>query len=70
MRKTEKDEKSLPRKVAIIVVTLLKESVEKPDKEIEEEILKFLEEFRIPWMEKVDKITVLEWCACIISGRD
>jgi hypothetical protein len=60
MRKTEKDEKSLPRKVAIIVVTLLKESVEKPDKEIEEEILKFLEEFRIPWMEKVDKITVLE----------
>jgi hypothetical protein len=60
MRKTEKDEKGLPRKVAIIVVTLLKERVEKPNKEIEEEILKFLEEFRIPWMEKVDKITVLE----------
>jgi hypothetical protein len=50
----------LPRKVAIIVVILVKKSGEKPNKEIEKEILEFLEEFRIPWMEKVDKVTVLE----------
>ena len=49
----------MPRKIAIIVVILVKESVEKPNKEIEEEIIEFLEEFRIPWMKKVDKVTVL-----------
>jgi len=42
-----------------MVVFLLKESVEIPNKEIEEEITNLLEEFRIPWMEKVDKVTVL-----------
>lgn len=49
----------MPRKVAIIVAILAKESARKPNKEIEEEILKFLEEFKIPWIEKVDKVTVL-----------
>ena len=49
----------MPRKIAIIVLILAKESVEEPNKEIEEEILRFLEEFRVPWMEKVEKVTVL-----------
>jgi len=50
----------LPRKIAIMVINLVKESVEKLNKEIEEEILKEIEELRIPWMEKVEKVTVLE----------
>jgi len=43
-----------------MVINLVKESVEKLNKEIEEieeEILKEIKELRIPWMEKV---TVLE----------
>ena len=43
-----------------MVINLVKESVEKLNKEIEEEILKKIEELRIPWMEKVEKVTVLE----------
>jgi hypothetical protein len=50
----------LPRKIVITVIRLVKESVNEPNKEIEEEILKELEELRIPWMEKVEKVTVLE----------
>jgi len=50
----------LPKKIAIIVLSLVKEGVEKSSKEIEEEILKEIEESRIPWMEKVEKVTVLE----------
>ena len=51
--------RSLPKKIAIITIMLVKESVEKPNKEIEEETLKFLEENRVPLMEKVGKVTVL-----------
>ena len=58
--KNEKEGKSLPRKIAIITISLIKESKQKLNKEIEEEILKFLEESRVPWMEKVNKVTVLE----------
>lgn len=43
-----------------MVINLVKESVKKLNKEIEEEILKEIEELRIPWMEKVEKVTVLE----------
>ena len=43
-----------------MVISLVKERAEKPSKEIEEEILKELKELRIPWMEKVEKVTVLE----------
>ena len=50
----------MPKKIAIMVISLVKESVEKPSKEIEEEILKEIEESRVPWMEKVEKVTVLE----------
>jgi len=50
----------LPRKIAFVLISLVKESAEKPSKEIEEEILKELRELRIPWMEKVEKVTVLE----------
>lgn len=50
----------MPRKIAIMVISLVKESVEEPNEEIEEEILKELKELRIPWVEKVEKITVLE----------
>ena len=50
----------MTRKIAIIVINLVKESVEKPNKEIEEEIQKELREQGIPWMEKAEKVTVLE----------
>jgi len=57
--KMEKGGRSLPGKIAIIVISLVKESAEEPNKGIEEEILKELGELRIPWMEKVEKVTVL-----------
>ena len=41
----------MPKKIAIITIMLVKESVEKPNKDIEEETLKFLEENRVPLME-------------------
>jgi len=50
----------LPKKIAIMVISLLKESLKKPSKEIEEEIQREIEESRIPWMERVEKVTVLE----------
>lgn len=50
----------MPRKIAIVVISLVKERVEEPIKEIEEEIIKELRELRIPWMENVEKVTVLE----------
>jgi len=53
-------EETCPKKIAILVISLVKESGEKSSKEIEEEILKEIEESRIPWMEKVEKVTVLE----------
>jgi len=54
----------LPRKIAIMVISLVEESVGRLNKEIEEEILKELKELGIPWMEKAEKVTVLE------SGED
>ncbi len=50
----------MTKKIAIMVLSLVKESAEKPSSEIEEEILKELEEITIPWTEKVEKVTVLE----------
>lgn len=51
----------MPRKIVIMVMSLVDESLEKPNKDIEEEILKeFKDELRIPWVEKVEKVTVLE----------
>ncbi len=50
----------MPRKIAIAVMSLVRESVDEPNEEIEEEILKELEELRIPWMDRVEKVTVLE----------
>lgn len=50
----------MARKIAIMVISLVKESSEEPSEEIEEEILKELNELRIPWMENVEKVTVLE----------
>lgn len=51
----------MPKKIAIMVMSLVKESLRKPNKKIEEEILKELEEeLRIPWVERVEKVTVLE----------
>lgn len=55
-----KREKKLAEKIAIMVLSLVKESVEKSKKEIEEEILKELKELIIPWVKKVEKVTVLE----------
>lgn len=43
-----------------MVLSLVKESAEKPSREIEEEILEELEDTTIPWTEKVEKVTVLE----------
>jgi len=49
-------------KKVIIVISLVKESEEKPNKEIEREIFQTLSEGlpAIPWLEKVEKVTVLE----------
>lgn len=46
-------------KKAVIFVSLVKESVEKPNEEIEKEILKELSEHPvIPWMARVDRVKV------------
>jgi len=49
-------------KKAIIVISLVKESEEKPNKEIEREIFQATSEGTptIPWLERVDKVTVIE----------
>ena len=47
-------------KKAVITILLVKESEEKSNKEVEDEILKELDSLRIPWMDKVEKVTVLE----------
>jgi len=49
-------------KKAIIVISLVKESEEKPNKEIEREILRALVESlpTIPWLESVEKVTVIQ----------
>lgn len=43
-----------------MVISLVKECLEEQNKEIEEEILEKLEESRIPWIENIEKVTVLE----------
>ena len=50
------------RKKAIIVVSLVKESADKASEEIEREILRDLSKApqRIPWVKKVEKVTVTE----------
>ncbi len=50
----------MPTKIVIIVIRLVKESAKESNKDIQEEILKELEDSRISWMEKVEKVTVLE----------
>jgi len=49
-------------KKVIIVISLVKESEEKPNEEIEQEIFQTISEGlpRIPWLESVDKVTVIE----------
>lgn len=47
-------------KKAVITIRLVKESEEMSNKEIEEEILKELDALRIPWMDKVEKVAILE----------
>jgi len=49
-------------KNAVIVVSLVEESTEKSNEEIEREIVKELsdEPVRIPWMKKVEKVTITE----------
>jgi len=49
-------------KKAIIVISLVKESEEKPNKEIEQEILRTLAKGlpTIPWMKRVERVTVSE----------
>ena len=48
-------------KKVVIVVSLVKESAEKANEEIEKEILKELSKHPvIPWMAKVDKVKVTE----------
>lgn len=46
-------------KKAVITILLVKESVEYSDGVIEEEILRGLDELRIPWMDKVEKVAIL-----------
>jgi hypothetical protein len=49
-------------KKAVIVVRLVKESLEKDNSEIEKEILQELQKELpvIPWLESVEKVTVTE----------
>jgi len=49
-------------KKATIVILLVEESAEKPNREIEKEITRELtaEPSRIPWLKKVEKVTVTE----------
>jgi hypothetical protein len=49
-------------KKAVIEISLVDESVEKADKEIEKEIFNDLSEGRlvIPWCKKVEKVTVTQ----------
>jgi hypothetical protein len=50
------------RKKALIVISLVKESTEKSNTEIEKEILEELSKVppAIPWLKKVEKVTVAE----------
>jgi hypothetical protein len=47
---------------AIIVITLVEESEEKPEEEIKKDIVEELskEPARIPWLKKVEKVTITE----------
>ena len=49
-------------KKAVIVISLVKESTEKANEEIERDIFKELSErpAKIPWMKKVEKVSVTE----------
>jgi hypothetical protein len=49
-------------KKAVIVISLVEESAEKSNIEIEKEIMRELssEPARIPWLKKVEKVTVTE----------
>jgi len=49
-------------KKAVIVVSLVEESIEKPNREIEKEIMTELsrQPARIPWLKKVERVTVAE----------
>jgi hypothetical protein len=46
-------------KKAIITIRLVKESEEISNEVIKEEILKEIEDLRIPWMDKVEKVAIL-----------
>ncbi len=50
------------QKKAVIVISLVKESVEKSNKEIEKEIFEELSKGlpKIPWCKKIEKVTVTE----------
>jgi len=45
---------------AVIVISLVEESIEKPNREIEKEIMSELSKgpARIPWLKKVERVTV------------
>jgi len=49
-------------KKAVIIINLVEESMEKANEEIEKEILQELTDDLpvIPWLEKVEKVTVIE----------
>jgi hypothetical protein len=47
-------------KIAIMVVTLVRKSSEKSNADVEREMLAGLRAAEIPWMQSVDKVTVLD----------
>jgi len=49
------------RKIAFIIVSLVPESNEKPDGEIERDILENLAVEYIPWAREILKVTILSW---------
>ena len=58
-------------KKAVIVISLVEESDEKPNRKIEKEIMRELtaEPSRIPWLKKVEKVTRLCEMATQISKK-
>jgi hypothetical protein len=49
-------------KKAIIIISLVEESAEKPDEEIRKDVLKEFsrEPAPIPWLKAVEKVTIIE----------
>jgi hypothetical protein len=48
------------KKIAIITIWIAEESVNKTNQTLEKEISEDIEKEKFPWLEKIEKVTVLE----------